>query len=79
MGAGSLIGVLIGVALLLYVDKHVLKGIFAGDSTACHRLLRAALAPSSIKVDAKSIFKLTGYLAIERLGSTKMTSSLLIE
>ena len=27
MGAGSLIGVLIGAALLPYVDKHVLKGI----------------------------------------------------
>jgi uncharacterized membrane protein YfcA len=27
MGAGSLIGVLIGAALLPYVDKHTLKGI----------------------------------------------------
>jgi uncharacterized membrane protein YfcA len=27
MGAGSLVGVLIGAALLPYVDKHVLKGI----------------------------------------------------
>jgi uncharacterized membrane protein YfcA len=30
MGAGSLIGVLIGAALLPYVDKHVLKGILGG-------------------------------------------------
>ncbi len=38
MGAGSLIGVLIGAALLPYVDKHVLKGILGAVlllATAC--------------------------------------------
>jgi uncharacterized membrane protein YfcA len=38
MGAGSLIGVLIGAALLPYIDKHVLKGILGAIlllATAC--------------------------------------------
>jgi uncharacterized membrane protein YfcA len=38
MGAGSLIGVFIGAALLPYVDKHVLKGILGAIlllATAC--------------------------------------------
>jgi uncharacterized protein len=38
MGAGSLIGVLFGAALLPYVDKHVLKGILGAIllfATAC--------------------------------------------
>lgn len=38
MGAGSLIGVLIGAAMLPYVDKHVLKGILGAIlllATAC--------------------------------------------
>jgi len=38
MGSGSLIGVLIGAALLPYVDKHVLKGILGAIlllATAC--------------------------------------------
>jgi uncharacterized membrane protein YfcA len=30
MGVGSILGVLIGVALLPYVDKHALKGILGG-------------------------------------------------
>jgi uncharacterized membrane protein YfcA len=38
MGAGSLVGVLIGAALLPYVDKHVLKGMLGAIlllATAC--------------------------------------------
>jgi uncharacterized membrane protein YfcA len=38
MGAGSLIGVFIGAALLPFVDKHVLKGILGAIlllATAC--------------------------------------------
>jgi uncharacterized membrane protein YfcA len=38
MGAGSLVGVLIGAALLPYVDKHLLKGILGAIlllATAC--------------------------------------------
>jgi len=48
MGAGSLVGVLIGAALVPYVDKHVLKGILGAIlllATAC--LMLPWLKPTS--------------------------------
>jgi uncharacterized protein len=50
MGAGSLIGVLIGAALLPYVDKHVLKGILGAIlllATACFVFPWSKIRPNS--------------------------------